>query len=314
MTEEVESAGRVGIVLVNYNGGKFMPDCLASLAKLDYTDTRIVIVDNASADGSADEAGAQYPNITVMRHADNLGITGGNNAGMDWCRTNRCDWVLLLNNDTVVQPDFLSKLLVHAAPDCLLVPKIYFHDAQTLINNHFGTFDYWCGIHRDLFFGRPDTPASGQVQTGTMANTCALLIPRTVAERVGLMDDTYFIYSDDSDFLTRAVRSGSRIKFVPDAVIYHRESSSSGGTNSPLTVYYTTRNRLYFMRKHQKNPVALGFFWVYFMLTRLAVALNYLRLGQRAQLRAMRNGIADFLGGRMGRAPLSRFSADPTTR
>lgn len=309
-TEEPKSAGRVGIVLVNYNGGKFMPDCLASLANLDYSDAYIVVVDNASTDGSADEAEALYPNIAVVRHTANLGITGGNNAGMDWCRANKCEYILLLNNDTVVKPDFLSNLLAQAEPDCLLVPKIYFHDNKTLINNHFGTFDYWRGIHRDWFYGRSDTPASRRIQsTATMANTCALLIPQQVAGRVGPMDDIYFIYSDDTDFITRAVRSGSRIKFVPNAVLYHRESSSSGGTNSPLAVYYTTRNRLYFMRKHQKNPVVLGFFWVYFTLTRLAVAANYLRRGQRLQLRALWNGVSDFLQGEMGCAPSSRFSS-----
>ena len=307
MTEEVESAGRVGIVLVNYNGGKFMPDCLASLAKLDYTDTRIVIVDNASADGSADEAGAQYPNITVIRHAENLGITGGNNAGMAWCRANKCDWVLLLNNDTVVQPDFLSNLLAQTEPNCLLVPKIYFYDNQTLINNHFGGFDYRRGVHTDWFYGKPDSPASGTVQRGTMANTCALLIPKVVVDRVGPMDDQYFIYCDDTDFITRAVRGGSRIKFVPDAILFHRESSSSGGTDSPLSIYYTTRNRLYFMRKHQKNPAVLLFFWGYFTLTRVVVGARYLRRGQVSQFRAMRNGIVDFLRGKMGRAPTARF-------
>ena len=299
--------GRVGIVLVNYNGGTFMPECLESLHALDYPDTRIVVVDNASADGSADRAEAQFPGITLIRHADNLGITGGNNAGLAWCRDNRCDWTLLLNNDTVAAPDFLSRLLAEAEPDCLLVPKIYFHDDKTRINNHFGSFDYRRGIHSDRFFGKLDTPASRQVQLGTMANTCAILIPQAAADRLGPMDDEYFIYADDSDYLTRAVRSGCRIKFVPDAVVYHKESSSSGGTNSPLTVYYTTRNRLYFMRKHQKNPFTLAFFWTYFALTRLAVGAGYLRRGQPAQLRAMRNGIADFLGGRMGRAPASRY-------
>lgn len=307
MTEGVKSAGRVGIVLVNYNGGKFMPDCLASLAKLDYTDTRIVVVDNASADGSASEAEILYPNITVIRHADNLGITGGNNAGMAWCRANGCEYMLLLNNDTVVQPDFLSNLLAQTEPNCLLVPKIYFYDNQTLINNHFGGFDYWRGVHTDWFYGKPDSPASGEVQMGTMANTCALLLPQEAVEQIGTMDDAYFIYYDDTDFLTRAVRAGLRIKFVPDSVICHRESSSSGGTDSPLSIYYTTRNRLYFMRKHQKNPAALLFFWGYFLLTRVVVGVRCLRRRQYAQIRALRNGVADFLWGKTGRAPTNRF-------
>lgn len=307
MNEKTPSLGRVGIVLVNYNGMKFMPECLESLSKIDYADAQIVVVDNASADGSPEWTAAHFPDVVLVRHVENLGITGGNNAGIDWCRKNECAWILLLNNDTVVEPDFLSRLLDCAEPDCLLVPKIYFYDDRTRLNNHLGGFDYWRGIHRDWFYGRPDTSASRKVSLATMANTCALLIPLDVATRVGPMDNEYFIYFDDSDFITRAIRSGSRVKFVPDAVLYHRESSSSGGADSPLTVYYATRNRLYFMRKHQKNPLILGFFWVYFALTRILVALNYFRRGQYAQIRALRNGNADFFSGKMGRAPTARF-------
>lgn len=297
----------VGIVLVNYNGMKFMPECLESLARLDYPQAQIVIVDNASTDGSADWAAAHFPDLALVRHAENLGITGGNNAGIAWCREQGCDWVLLLNNDTIVEPGFLRCLMDHAEPDCLLVPKIYFYDNKALINNHLGAFDYWRGIHQDWFYGKPDSPASREVRMATMANTCALLIPQEVLTRVGQMDDAYFIYSDDTDFITRAVRGGCRVKFVPEAILYHRESSSSGGTDSPLSVYYTTRNRLYFMRKHQKNRAILGFFWAYFGLTRIVVAARYLVRGQHTQLRALRNAIADFSAGKMGRVPPARF-------
>ena len=307
MTESITkknapTQGLVGIVLVNYNGMKFMPDCLASLSKIDYPQARIVIVDNASTDGSADWAAAHFPEAALVRHAGNLGITGGNNAGIAWCQENGCDWVLLLNNDTVVEPDFLSRLLAQAEPDCLLVPKIYFYDNKALINNHLGTFDYRRGLHVDWFYGKSDSPASREVRFAAMANTCALLIPQEVAARVGPMDDHYFIYYDDTDFLTRAVRSGIQIKFVPDAVLYHRESSSSGGADSPLSVYYTNRNRLYFMHKHQKNRLFLGFFWVYFILTRMIVAARFGQKGQRLQIRALRKAVADFCRGRMGRA------------
>lgn len=295
----------VGIVLVNYNGMNFMPDCLESLSKIDYPSAKIVVVDNASSDGSPDWTATHYPDVALVRHAENLGITGGNNAGMEWCWENGMDFVLLLNNDTVVAPDFLSRLMAQTEPDCLLVPKIYFYDNQTLINNHLGTFDYWRGIHSDWFYAKPDSDASRKVCLATMANTCALLFSQEVSARIGPMDDIYFIYWDDTDFLTRAVQNGLRIKFVPDAVLYHRESSSSGGTNSPLSVYYTTRNRLYFMVKHQKNRFILAFFLVYFSFTRIVVAATYLLRGQHPQLAALKDAIIDFCRGRTGQAQRS---------
>ena len=302
------SERRVGIVLVNYNGMKFMPECLASLAKLDYGAHRIVVVDNASTDGSADWLAEHYPDVVLLRQETNTGITGGNNAGISWCLEQDCEYVLLLNNDTVVEPDFLRRLIQHAAPNMLISPKIYYHDNPTLLNNHFGHFDYWRGVHRNLFYGKPDTEISRTVCVGTMASTCALLIPASLFAQVGMMDDAYFIYADDTDFITRAVRQGAVVKFVPDAVIYHKESSSSGGKSSPLAVYYLVRNRLYFMFKHQRNRFILAFFLCYFTLGRLAYAALLLRRGDRGLIRVMANAIADFMHGRMGKAPVDRFS------
>jgi len=297
----------VGIVLVNYNGLKFMSDCLESLARIDYPAARIVVVDNASTDGSVEWVAAHYPNIVLLPQGTNRGITGGNNAGIQWCLENACDHVLLLNNDTVVELDFLSRLMAHAEPDCMLVPKIYFHDNKALINNHLGGYDYRRGLHRDWFYGKVDSSASRKVQYAAMANTCALLLPAETFQKTGMMDETFFMYSDDTDFITRAVRQGTRIKFVPDAVLYHRESSSSGGTGSPLSVYYTNRNRLYFMFKHQKNRAALLFFIVYFGVTRVLVALHYLLRGKRVQLFALIHAVADFCQGHMGYASPARF-------
>jgi len=299
----------VGIVLVNFNGMKFMPECLESLGRIDYPNAKIVVVDNASSDRSAEWVETNCPSVTLIRLPTNTGITGGNNAGIEWCRQNSCHQILLLNNDTVVEPEFLSKLMAHHEPNCLLVPKIYFHNNKNLLNNHLGSYDYWRGLHLDWFYAQPDSPSSNMIRLATMANTCALLIPSNIINQVGLMDERFFIYADDTDFITRAVRAGAKIKFIPDAVIYHKESSSSGGTDSPLTVYYSNRNRLSFMVKHQKSRVALTFFILYFSTTRILVALNYLLHGRRSQFLAMRNALLDFCLGRMGQASPSRFQS-----
>ena len=140
-----------------------------------------------------------------------------------------------------------------------------------------------------------------------MANGCALLIPLGVFDKIGLLDETFFLYAEDVDFIARAVGAGFRVVFVPDAVIYHRESASSGGFGSPLTVYYTTRNRPYLMHKHQKDRRILLFFLVYFTATRLVVAARYLARGQRSQLKALTAGIADYCRGRMGQASPERY-------
>ena len=298
-------AGRVGVVLVNYNGGRFLPECLQTLYANSYCNMQVVLVDNGSTDGSLEWVRQHFPQVVVLALGVNQGFTGGCNAGITWCRENGCDYVLLLNNDTAVAPDFVSSLMAHAGPERLLAPKIYFYDNRDFINNHLGTFDFKRGIHRDWFYGKTDTEASRQVQNVSMANGCALLIPVTVFDKIGLLDEVFFMYAEDVDFIARAVNVGFQVMFVPDAVVYHRESASSGGHGSPLTGYYTTRNRLYLMRKHQKDRRILLFFLVYFTLTRLVVADRYLIRGQRPQLRALAAGIFDYCRGRMGRSSRS---------
>jgi len=298
---------RVGIVLVNYNGGRFLPDCLGSLARSDYPDVLVVLVDNASSDGSADWVAAHHPEVLLLRQADNGGFAQASNAGIRACLAHGCGYVLLLNNDTTVAPDFLTQLMGHAGESRLLAPKIYFADAPGVINNHFGTFDLWRGVHRDWYHGRHDTPASLRAQRGGMANGCALLVPKGIIERAGLLDEIFFMYTEDVDFILRAVQAGAEVWLAPQAVIHHRESASSGGGGSPLVVYYTTRNRLFLMARHQKNLLIRLFFLFYFFLTRVPVLLNYLRRGRRAQARALVSGIADYGRGRMGRAAPSRY-------
>lgn len=301
-------APSIGIVLVNYNGMHFLPDCLDSLNRLEYSHIHIVVVDNASTDGSPAWTREHYPNVILIQLNENRGVTGGNNTGITWCCDHGCDYILLLNNDTVVEPDFLGHLLRHADDQTLVVPRVYFHDNRNLLNSHFGHFDFWRGVNVQYFYGRSDSPTSRSPQMATMASTCAMLIPTSMFERIGLMDEQYFLYYDDTDFITRAVNQGAAVKYVPEAIIYHRESSSSGGwQTSSLSMYYNTRNRLYFMFKHQSHRRALIFFLVYFSLGRIVLWLRYQIRGNRQMATALKNGVIDFRRGRMGAASIQRY-------
>lgn len=293
----------VGIIIVNYNGRPFIMDCLDSLLQIDYQDTRVVVVDNASTDGSPEYISEHYPSVMLIRLSVNRGFTGGNNEGIRWCLDHGCDYVLLLNSDTIVNPDSLSCLMTSSEKDCLLVPKIYFQNARLIINNMVGSFDCWRGIIVPWFYGKEDSRGSTIVRYATMASACVLLIPCAVVETVGYFDEQYFLYWEDIDLVTRALKKGVKIKFVPAAVVYHNESSSMGGAASPLTLYYNHRNRLYFMFKHQKNKFALGFFILYFFVGRIVSALKYILRGDTASVDAMFKGIGDYFRGRMGQMP-----------
>ena len=299
----------VGIVLVNFNGARFMPDCLESLAANDYTNYKIIIVDNLSTDGSREYVAGLDASIEKVLLDSNTGITGGNSAGIQRCLELGCDEILLLNNDTVVQRDLLTRLVEAREPERLLVPRIYFHDAPTLINTNFGDFDYLRGRSAQRFYGRPDSEASTKPCLGTVASTCALMFPAELVKEIGLMDDAYFIYFDDTDFVARAVTAGYLVKYVPEAKLSHKESSSSGGKPlGPLPLYYQTRNRLYFMAKHQRNRLLLGVFWLYFLATRMVRMAQWWHAGDRASMAASRAAISDYRAGRMGYTAPDRYN------
>ncbi|MBA4391129.1 MAG: hypothetical protein C0399_09340 [Syntrophus sp. (in: bacteria)] len=296
----METDQLVGIVLVNYNGLPFLMDCLDSLLHIDYTDTKIIVVDNASTDLSPEDITANYPSVTLLRLSINRGFAGGNNVGIRWCLEHGCDYVLLLNTDTLVVPEFLRYMMVQKEPDCILVPKIYSQNDKTLINNAIGFFDYCRGMNVRWFYGKEDSSGSNQIRFATMTSACAMLIPRSIFAAIGYFDEQYFLYWEDTDLVKRAVEWGAKIKFVPNAVIYHNESSSTGGLASPMSLYYNHRNRLYFMFKHQKNKFILLFFLLYFTIGRLIYAIKYVLHGETKHLAAMCHGIIDFFKGKMG--------------
>jgi len=298
----------VGIVLVNYNGLKFMPECIASLDDQDYPLIRVVVVDNASTDGSREWLATLPPRIEKIFLDENTGITGGNNAGMKKCLELSCDEVLILNNDTILESDTVNCLVRARAPGRLLTPRIYLYDAPGVLNNYFGDFDFLRGISVQRFYGQKDSDESSSPCEGTLASTCSLMVPAEAIGRVGFMDDQFFMYFDDVDYVSRAVQIGYRVKYVPDAMMLHREACSSGGELvGPLPLYYQTRNRLYFMAKHQKNRVKLALFFAYFWLTRSVYLLRWTIRRDRRSLHAFWTAIDDYRHRKLGYAPPSRF-------
>ena len=299
----------VGIVLVNFNGGKFMRECLETLGDNDYGRFRIVIVDNFSTDGSREFVAGLDDSVEKLLLDSNTGITGGNSAGMGRCLELGCQEILLLNNDTILRSDFVTRLVEAREPNRLLVPRIYFSDNPALINTNFGDFDFLRGRSTQRFYGQPDSDASSKSCLGTMASTCALMFSADLVRKIGFMDDAYFIYFDDTDFVARAVKAGYFVKYVPDAKLWHKESSSSGGQPlGPLPLYYQTRNRLYFMAKHRRSRLGLGLFWIYFLLTRFVRTIQWRKSGDRASLAASRAAISDYRARRMGFAMPDRYN------
>ena len=254
----------VGIVVVNYNGLEYSCACIDSLLSMNGTTHDIILVDNGSTDGSGEVIFRRYGDgIVYVSLSENGGVTRGNNAGIVQAKQLGCDYVLFLNNDTEVEPDFLDVMLKASIRDglCLVVPKIVcaFDRAR---------LDHWIGIEYDWWRSKPqdhklypvDVPEYDVGRQIKVASTCCLLVPIGVFAAIGGMDEQYFMYYDDADFTIRASRAGYRIMYEPKARIYHKGSGSTTQQASFFQYYLLTRNVFYFYRKLCPDPLAKIYF------------------------------------------------------
>jgi GT2 family glycosyltransferase len=292
----------VGIVAVNYNSADFIGEFIDSLGRVDYPNVRLIAVDAASHDGSADEIARRCPQAHLIRCDENVGIARGNNLGAQFCREEGFDYVLFLNNDTTHEPDFLRVLVDAAGPRTMAAPRILYANDHRLISTHAGDFNWNLGRFRNTYHGKPDGPATRTRRVLETASFCCMLAPTGVFDDVGTLDERFFMYYEETDFLRRALERGYSLLYVPQAVIYHRESASSGGGwETPFKQYYATRNRLYLIRKHARSRVHYALFTLYFWATRIRFLTRYVMSNQPAMLKAQFLGMLHYYQGRMGR-------------
>ena len=221
------------VVVLNWNGRDCIRLCLRSLLSQTYSNYEVIVVDNASTDGSAEIVEEEFPEVRLIRNKRNLGFAAGNNVGI---KAARGEFIVLFNNDAFADENWLARLVDEVSRD----PKvgiasgpIYYCEPKDVV---------WCaGARLDLATGmawhlaqyeREFTPC-GDVD---YFPACALLVKREVFDRIGLLDERFFVYAEDPDFCLRARWAGFRLKFVPDAVVYHRVSM--GMLHEPVRVQY----------------------------------------------------------------------------
>ncbi|HEV2590330.1 MAG TPA: glycosyltransferase family 2 protein [Gaiellaceae bacterium] len=233
----------LGVVL-NWNGGD---DTLAALESLGGIDT--ICVDNGSTDGSDHMVEERFPDVELLRLGENLGFAGGNNAGIRRALERGADWVLLLNNDAALAPGAADALERAAAPGIgLLACTIVYPDgrvqyAGARFNARLGySGRSWKSV-RNLDVDRVDG--------------AAMAVSREAVERAGFLDEQLFAYVEDVEWSLRIRRAGFRIVLVPDAVVVHKGSASTGGSASTTNLYYDTRNTIAVVERHAPLPPGL---------------------------------------------------------
>lgn len=247
----------VAVVVVNWNGKSLLDACLTSVADQRPAPERVIVVDNGSEDGSLDHLRARWPDVVAIDAGANLGFSGGNNLGIRDALAAGAELVLLLNNDAQLLPGALAELVagLEASGQAAwaAVPKILYRARPEVIWSAGGRFDWWRGLSLDRGSNELDRGQYDRPELVDFANACCMLVRAETLRTIGLLDDAYFMYFEDSDLAARALARGVRVAYRPAARVLHDVQASSGGVGegpSASALYFWTRNRARFIARN----------------------------------------------------------------
>jgi GT2 family glycosyltransferase len=288
----------IALVTVTYNSESVLEDFLKSVRRQSGA-VRLYVVDNDSSDGTVAVLGAfEGIDLVVLPQATNGGIAVGNNVGIRAAMADGCEWIVLINNDTEFGPDLVAGLVATASDvgAGVVVPSIKYHDQPDQVWFEAARYAKWRGsIPVTLPPAERDS-----VSPIECSCTCCALVHHSVFDRVGLMDENYFVYWDDTDFFLRCHKAAIPMVLDTRLSVLHKVSSLTGGGESDFSQRERIKNRVYFIRKHHGRATQL--------LGLSFTASNVLKLiafdtGRLRRLRLLRRAFADGC-----RIPVSRSS------
>ena len=293
---------RVFLIILNYNKSLDTVKCLDSVAGLDYQNREIVIVDNNSKSPKVENLSSLIEartGLKLLANAKNLGYSGGNNVGIKYALEHGADYVFILNPDTAIEKGSLSKLIEAAESD----PKIGIIGPAINEGNRtiYGSKISW--LKSELTHSFVVTPSNKYsiLDTDRYITGAAILIKREVIEKIGLLDESYFLYFEDADYCLRASRAGFNLAIVPQAKVTHVGSASTGSLGSALLLRYHYRNAHLFNWK--SGPLLIKFalpFWSLFIIMKQLVKIIF--WAQRREIsRTITVGVVDFYREKFGK-------------
>ena len=244
----------LSIITINYNGLRDTCELIESLP-LGSPSMEVIVVDNASKEDEASIIEKRYPVIKVIRSNKNLGFAGGNNLGI---KAATGKYLFFINNDTLLshQPSAFDSLISRLESDekiGMVCPKIRFAwDNNPIQFAGYTPLSRFTMRNRSIGFGEIDKGQYDAPHPTPYAHGAAMMVKREAFEKVGFMPECYFLYYEELDWSMMFTRAGYTIWYEPACTIYHKESQATG-QNSPLKVYYLTRNRLLFVKRNKKG-------------------------------------------------------------
>jgi GT2 family glycosyltransferase len=282
----------ISLITINYNTTHLTCDLLRSINEHNtYQNLEVIVVDNASKEDPSQLLKAVYPNVQLILNGINAGFSGGNNAGI---KVAKGDYLFLINNDTEFTPGLIEGLLEVFAqyPDAGVVsPKFHFYFQKgTIEYAGYKSVSILTGRTGMIGRGEKDEGQYNKVQVTSSAHGGGMMVSRKVIEEVGLLYEPYFLYYEELDWSEQIKRKGYKIYFQPKALIYHKESMTTG-KESPLKTFYLTRNRVLFMQRNM-SWFAYIIFLLYFSFFPVPKnTLVYFIKGQMVHLKSFWKGI-----------------------
>ncbi len=326
---DLKCRAEVVIFVLNWNRKNDTLECLHSLFQLKHANYNLIVIDNASTDGSVEAIKKRYPEIFVIKNDTNLGYAGGNNVGMRYCLVSKAQYFVILNNDTILHPLFLDALVDAAERNLdggIFGAKALSYSEPDKIWSTGATFstevmDFVNIREKDMSLSSMEKCEEERAEEIDIAVGYAMLLRTEMLRNIGLFDEDFYLMHEESDLCFRARDSGYKIYHVPNAILWHKGSVSFGGDESPLHQYFWSRNRLLWGKKHLRFLMRTRLF--FYVLKDLLVdlkpnqrlmvkgrkihwgLLTYWKvLRQRTpRIKANLAGIRDYLLGRFGNCP-----------
>ncbi len=250
----------IAIIVLNWNNAPDTIACLDSLTQVTNPPIEIIVVDNHSDDDSVSAIQSCHPALTLLKTESNLGYAGGNNFGLRYALSRGAEYACILNNDVTVSTDFLASLLppLQAADVGVVTPAVVEAHAADCIWALGSAVQWRTGAVKRLHAGesaaqwRRHSPFPVEIASGA-----AMLIKGEVLDRVGLLDESFYLYYEETDWCLRVRQAGYQILAVPASVVQHKVSATLGET-SPIIDYYMLRNHLRFIARHWHGLRRLG--------------------------------------------------------
>jgi GT2 family glycosyltransferase len=250
------SSPLLSVIIPNWNGKRFLEECIDSIKAQTFQDFETILVDNGSMDGSVQFVQEKYGGfVRIIRNEKNLGFAGGNNVGI---RAAKGEYIVLLNNDTWTDPRWLEELVKATEGDsCIGMwgSKIYSYGKRDQIEA-VGELIYWDGLSRARGQFDRDQGQYEMMEEILFPPGCGAMYRKRVFDEVGLFDEDFFAYADDAEIGIRARLAGWKSLYVPRAILYHK-NSGTGGQYSPFKAFYVERNRFWIVLKYFPWPLLL---------------------------------------------------------